>query len=66
MIYKLKQTFELSDNQTNLIVIYLVSFLVSTMCMYYLTPDKFNWKWGIVCFILAFLYNIAYYKFFSD
>ena len=66
MLYKLKESLELSDNQYNLIVIYSISFIVSTICMYFLSPHKFDWKWGIICFIMAFLYNIAYYKFFSE
>lgn len=66
MLYKLKTALELSDNQYNLILIYSISFIVSTLCLYYFSPHKFDIKWGIICFIMAILYNISYYKFFSE
>jgi hypothetical protein len=66
MMYHMKEAFDLSDNQYNLIVIFNICFIVQTICLYYLNPEKFNMKWCIICFITAFMYNIAYYKFFSD
>jgi hypothetical protein len=66
MKYILKESFGLSDNQCNLIMVYNLSFIVSTIYMYFTNKDKFDFKWCIICFVLALMYNVAYYKFFSD
>lgn len=65
MVKLIKEVLELTDNQYNLVVIYLVSFLTSTVCLYIINPKSFNVKWGIITFIFAVMYYVSYYKFFS-
>ncbi len=62
--YILKETFELDDNQTNLIILASLTFIFQAVCFYIMHPTKFRFKWCITCFILVFTYNIAYFKFF--
>jgi hypothetical protein len=62
--YNLKETFDLDDNQSNLIMIASLTFIFQSVCFYIMNPNKFQMKWCIVCFIVAFMYNIAYFKFF--
>jgi hypothetical protein len=62
--YSLKETFELNDNQANLVVLASLTFIFQAVCFYIMNPTKFQFKWCITCFVIAFMYNIAYYKFF--
>lgn len=64
--YILKKALDLSDNQYNLIIIYVVCFIVQTICLLYLNPEKFNITWCFLCFISVVFYNVAYYKLFSE
>lgn len=64
--YTLKKALDLTDNQYNLIVIYMICFVVQSLCLIYLNPSKFNMTWCMLCFASALFYNVAYYKFFSD
>ncbi len=62
--YSLKETFDLDDNQSNLIILAILTFIFQAVCFYIMNPTKFQFKWCIACFIFAFVYNIAYFKFF--
>lgn len=62
--YSLKETFELDDNQSNLVVLASLTFVFQAVCFYIMSPTKFQFKWCILCFVFAFVYNIAYFKFF--
>ncbi len=64
--YSLRETFELDENQNNLVKIASLTFIFQAICFYIISPHKFNIKWCIICFIVAFIYNIAYYKFFIN
>jgi hypothetical protein len=62
--YSLKETFDLDDTQSNLIVLASLTFIFQAVCFYIMNPTKFQFKWCIMCFVFAFVYNIAYFKFF--
>ena len=62
--YSLKETFDLDENQANLIVLASLTFIFQAVCFYIMHPNQFRFKWCIACFLIAFMYNIAYYKFF--
>lgn len=62
--YSLKETFDLDDNQSNLIVLASLTFIFQSVCFYIMNPTTFQFKWCIICFLMAFMYNIAYFKFF--
>ncbi len=61
-----KDTFQMNDNQIRLFTLATLTFIFQATIFYIMNPKKFNKKWGTMCFGLAFLYNIAYYKFFLD
>jgi hypothetical protein len=60
----LQETFELDENQSNLVMIAALTFVFQAVCFYIMNPTKFNFKWCFICFVVAFAYNIAYFKFF--
>jgi len=62
--YILKETFELDDNQHKLVILSLLTFVFQAIVFYLLDPPNFNMKLALICFGTAFMYNIAYYKFF--
>ena len=62
--YILKETFDLDDNQDKLVILATLTFIFQAVVFYLLDPPRFNLKMAIICFITAFMYNIAYYKFF--
>ena len=62
--FKIKETFNLNENQETLIILASMTFIFQAICFYIMNPRKFQFKWCIFCFIFAFMYNIAYYKFF--
>lgn len=62
--YYLKEAFELSDDQVNLVLLAALTFIFQAVCFYIMNPGKFKMNWCVMCFIFAFVYNIAYFKFF--
>ncbi len=62
--YILKETFDLSDSQTDLVMLAALTFIFQAVCFYILNPNKFQIKWCLICFIVAFIYNVTYFKFF--
>lgn len=58
--------FNLSVNQRNLIIIYMVGSFIQTLALCYLNGNKHHYGLIVLYFIVALSYAIIYYKLFSD
>lgn len=56
----------LTDNQYNLVIIFLFAFLVQVIAIYYLKPEKFDCRLFGIALVFAVLYNVTFFKLFSD
>lgn len=56
----------LTENQYRMVLIWFVSFMVQATILYLMFPDKFDTKWFMMCVVLNVMYNISFFKLFSD
>ncbi len=63
-IQDIADILDLSEEQTVLVVSWILSFLLQSIVLYTLHNEKFNTKWFFVCLVLNVLYNISYFKLF--
>jgi hypothetical protein len=64
--YNLKETFDLKESQCDLIILGCLTFIFQAICFYIMNPHHFKYRWCLLCFVFAFIYNITYYKFFIN
>lgn len=63
-IKTLSSLLDLTDEQCILIISITSSFLLQSIVLCYLNPNKFTLKWFITCLCFCVLYNISYFKLF--
>lgn len=56
----------LTENQYRMVLIWFVSFMVQATILYFIFPKKFDTKWFLMCMMLNVMYNISFFKLFSD
>lgn len=67
MIEKFYENFNMTQNQINMNILYLVIFIVEMGFMCYRYPEKkLDWSILAVLLTISIVYNIIYYKFFLD
>ncbi len=57
---------DLSENQFRMVIIWFISFLVQSTVLYLMFPDKFDTKWFFMAMTLNIMYNISFFKLFSE
>lgn len=63
-IQHLADLLDLNEEQTVLIVSWIMSFLLQALVLYTMHNDKFDAKWFAICLVLNIMYNISYFKLF--
>ena len=66
ILINIKEYYELSENQSRMILIWVVAFLCQATILYLFYPDNFNTKWFLLALSLNIMYNISFYKLFSS
>lgn len=62
----IREYCDLSENQYRMVIIWFVSFMVQATVLYLMFPEKFNTKWFLMCMALNIMYNISFFKLFSE
>ena len=58
----IKSTFNLSNNQANLLLLSTFTSLFQGFVFYMIDKDRFTFKYFIFTVIMSFIYYIFYYK----